>query len=170
MTSEAVTTYDSRPDTWEHINQVRTFIEACIGDLMFRARDHDQTKLEDPELAIFNEYTPKLAGSTYGSDEYKSFLAGMKPALDHHYAAYRHHPEHFENGVKDMNLIDVLEMLCDWKAATMRHADGDLGRSIEINAERFGYGEEFKTLLVNTARSMGWLAASRSETEGVSDG
>ena len=31
---------------------------------------------------------------TYGSDEYKACLTEMKPALDHHYAANRHHPEH----------------------------------------------------------------------------
>jgi len=39
--------------------------------------------------------TPKLAGSTYGSEEYKAFLGQMKPALDHHYAVNDHHPEHF---------------------------------------------------------------------------
>lgn len=156
--------YDSRPDTWAHINQVRRFVLDAVKDLMFRAEDHDQTKLEDPELALFDEYTPKLAGSTYGSDEYKSFLVGMKPALDHHYASYRHHPEHFEDGVRGMNLVDVLEMLCDWKAATMRHADGDLARSIDINAERFGYDEEFKRLLLNTAKWFGWLSSEHKTT------
>jgi predicted acetyltransferase len=48
-------------------------------------------------------------------------------------------------------------MLCDWKAATLRHADGDLGRSIEQNAERFGYGGEMKRLLLNTAKRFDWL-------------
>lgn len=48
-------------------------------------------------------------------------------------------------------------MLADWKAATLRHDDGDLKRSIDINAERFGYGEEIHTLLLTTARDLGWL-------------
>ena len=54
-------------------------------------------------------------------------------------------------------LLDVIEMLCDWKAATMRHADGDLGKSIRINAERYGFGPEIEALLRNTAHRMGWL-------------
>ena len=82
--------------------------------------------------------------------EYKSFLAGLKPALDIHYKNNRHHPEHFANGIKDMTLLDLLEMLCDWKASSERHADGDIYRSIEINQSRFGYSDELKTILKNT--------------------
>lgn len=150
-------TYDSRPDTWEHIDKVRSFLSQIITELQNRSDDHDKTKLEDPELAIFDEYTPKLAGSTYGSDEYKGFLDGMSVGLQHHYTAYRHHPEHFSDGVHDKNLIDIVEMLADWKAATMRHADGNLRRSIEQNADRFGYEQEIRRLLLLTARDLGWL-------------
>jgi hypothetical protein len=62
-----------------------------------------------------------------------------------------HHPEHYSNGIQGMSLLDVIEMLCDWKAATMRHADGDLSKSIEINQKRFGYSDELKSILINTA-------------------
>ena len=98
----------------------------------------------------FDEYTPKLKHCTYGSEEYKSFLAGLKPALDIHYKNNRHHPEHFANGIKDMTLLDLLEMLCDWKASSERHADGNIYRSIEINQSRFGYSDEVKAILKNT--------------------
>ena len=54
------------------------------------------------------------------------------------------------NEVSQMNLIDIVEMLCDWKAATLRHADGDIRKSIEINQKRFGYSDELKQLLINT--------------------
>jgi len=149
--------YDSRPDTWQHIHTVRGLLGETITEMMRRAQQHDQSKLADPERATFDEYTPKLKASTYGSGEYKGFLAGMRVALDHHYAVNSHHPEHFEDGYAGMSLLDVLEMLADWKAATLRHDDGDLDRSISINAERFGYGEEFERLLRTTARDMGWL-------------
>ena len=56
----------------------------------------------------------------------------------------------FENGMKDMNLIDLLEMICDWKASSERHADGDVYKSIEINQKRFGYSDDVKALLKNT--------------------
>jgi hypothetical protein len=52
--------------------------------------------------------------------------------------------------VQDMSLLDVLEMLVDWKAATMRHANGDIRKSIEINQQRFGFSDELKRLMLNT--------------------
>jgi hypothetical protein len=149
--------YDSTSDTLAHIEQVRELLEAVISNLHYRASVHDASKLRDPEKAVFDEYTPKLRDTTYGSDEYKTFLDGMGEGLNHHYAANDHHPEHWQHGVQDMDLLQVIEMLADWKAATLRHADGSLSRSITQNAERFGYGIEFYRLLWNTAKRMGWL-------------
>jgi hypothetical protein len=149
--------YDSRTDTLEHIATVKNFLYRVITDLRRRAELHDASKLIDPEKAVFDEFTPKLRDSTYGSDEYKSFLAAMGDGLAHHYRVNDHHPEHFANGIADMDLLQVVEMLADWKAATLRHADGDLDRSITQNAERFGYGHELEQLLRNTARRLGWV-------------
>lgn len=148
--------YDSRPDTWLHIHRVRELLQQAITDLLHRSHVHDQSKLVEPELSIFNEYTPKLANSTYGSATYKSFLIGMGEGLAHHYRHNRHHPEHWESGVHGMSLIDLLEMLIDWKAATERHADGNIHRSIHINADRFHYSPELITFFLNTARDFGW--------------
>lgn len=141
-------------ETQAHIDNVETLIFKLAAQLVDRAHNHDASKLEDPELEIFTEYTPKLATSTYGSDEYKSFLKEMKVALDHHYKENRHHPEHFKNGIKDMTLVDLIEMIADWKAATMRHNDGNIMRSIELNQERFGYSDELKAILKNTAKEL----------------
>lgn len=140
--------------TMRHIETVRNYLNCVIKALLVRAEQHDQTKLESPEVEIFDEYTHKLRGITYGSDEYKRCMAEMKPAIDHHNANNRHHPEHHANGFKDMDMIDLIELICDWKAATMRHADGDIFKSIAINKKRFGYGDEIEQLLINTAK---WL-------------
>ena len=43
-------------------------------------------------------------------------------------------------------------MICDWKAATLRHNDGNLLKSIETNARRFGYDEQLKQIFINTAK------------------
>ena len=51
-----------------------------------------------------------------------------------------------------MTLVDIVEMLCDWKAASLRHNDGNLLKSIEINANRFGYDDQLKQILINTAK------------------
>jgi len=138
--------------TLRHIETVRNFINLCIKELLTRQEQHDQTKMQSPELEMFQEFTSKLRGATYNSPEYKQFLIDMAPALDHHYREYRHHPQHFKNGILDMNLIDLVEMLCDWKASSMRHNDGNLLKSIQINQQRFKYSDELKAILENTAK------------------
>lgn len=148
--------YDSLPDTTQHIGRVRDLLRAVRVNLIVRAKVHDESKLKDPEKEIFDEFTPKLKGSTYGSPEYMGFLSAMRPALEHHYAHNSHHPEFFANGVDGMSLLDIIEMLCDWKAATERHADGCLEKSIQINAQRFSLSPQLVNILQNTRREMGW--------------
>lgn len=58
--------------------------------------------------------------------------------------------EHY--GIHGMNLIDMIEMLMDWAAATKRHDDGDILKSIEINQKRFGYTNELKQIFINTVK------------------
>ena len=118
--------------------------------LACHAFEHDKSKLEEPEASTFAIYTEKLKGTTYGSDEYKRFLAEMKPALDHHYANNQHHPEYYADGIHGMSLLDLIEMIVDWKAASERHDDGDIRRSVEVNQERFGYDDGLRRILENT--------------------
>lgn len=142
--------YDSRLDTQEHIAEVQGLMEGFARMILLRARAHDASKLSEPEKSAFDAATPKLRALTYGSDEYKQALVDLGPALEHHYGANAHHPEHFPHGIHDMGLIDVVEMFCDWLAATLRHADGDIRKSIDMNAERFGYDEGIRALLLNS--------------------
>lgn len=149
--SELMVPYSSKADTLEHIHTVQVMMNKVIQDLIRRAEEHDASKLESPEVELFDEYTPKLATMEYNSPEYKESLEALKPALEHHYAVNRHHPQHFPGGVKDMNLVDLIEMLCDWKASSQRQPGGNLLKSIEMNRERFEYGRELNAIFVNTA-------------------
>lgn len=149
--------YDSTQDTKQHMRQVRWRIYEVITQFHHRAFQHDRSKLEAPEKAFFDEYTPKLKEIEYGSPEYNDCLNGMSEALVHHYEVNDHHPEHFDGGIHDMDLIQLIEMLCDWKAATLRHENGDLGRSIAQNAKRFDMSEDMEQLLLRTADHLGWL-------------
>jgi hypothetical protein len=179
-------------ETLKHRDNVKGFLDIFIRELTSRGLSHDASKLTDAEIEGFIEYTPKLKSCEFGSDEYKKFLDGLKPSLQHHYRENSHHPEHFpdsqehfccscghilskedldifedydctcvhcnEVGVeidrrytlRGMNLIDILEMLCDWKAASMRHKTGDIRKSIEINKKRFGISEDIEQILLNT--------------------
>ena len=149
-----MTVAECQVETQKHIETVRKYIRFMIDKIEQRGVKHDSSKLETPEVELFAEYTPQLAELHYGSDEYKQSLECLKPALDHHYASNRHHPEHFVNGINDMTLIDIVEMFCDWKASTLRMNDGNLLKSIETNAERFNMDGQLKQILVNTARML----------------
>lgn len=142
--------YDSSIDTFDHIRDVQELLALVSNELIVRGINHDDSKLHDPEKPLFDEYTLKLKNCTYGSDEYKQYLVELKVALGHHYSKNSHHPEHYNDGINDMDLLDVIEMLCDWKAATKRHIDGDIVKSIEINTNRFEIDNQLKQILLNT--------------------
>jgi len=149
--------YDSEADTLKHVRRVQVLVDDFILRLRKRALSHDRSKLHPPEKEIFDLYTPQLATLEYGSEEYKLALANLGPALDHHYEHNRHHPEHHKDGVNGMTLIDLVEMLCDWKAASERHDTGSIAQSLQVNEKRFRLSPQLSRILCNTAMEVGWL-------------
>ena len=141
---------EARQETLKHIENVKKRLKVVVSELVIKGVYHDASKLLHPEAEIFEKYTSKLSSVTYGSKEYKATTKKMAPAIKHHYAKNRHHPEHFENGMAGMTLMDLIELICDWDAAATRHADGDVYKSIEINQERYGYNDMVKQILKNT--------------------
>lgn len=148
--------YDSTDDTKTHIEMVQEKMGHIVALLAHRRAIHDDSKLLPPEKPMYDEFTPKLRGLVYGSDEYKECLKQMGPALAHHYANNSHHPEHYPNGINGMTLLDLVEMLADWKAAGMRHNTGSMEKSLEINRQRFGLSEQLFEIFQNTVRELGW--------------
>lgn len=137
-------------ETQKHINTVSKFINVFVSQLLKRANEHDESKLDTPEFEAFAEYTPKLSKLKYDSPEYKESLKGLDEALSHHYAKNRHHPEHYPNGVDGMTLVDLIEMIADWKSSTLRMHEGNLLKSIEINAQRFNMSPQLTEIFKNT--------------------
>ena len=141
-------------ETKDHIFMVQRLVWSIIPHLNGQVAKHDASKLDSPEKEAFMKAIPKLKDAAYGSDEYKEALKDIKPATDHHNAVNRHHIEHHKDGVLDMSLIDIIEMLADWKAASTRHKDGDIIKSIDIGQNRFGFSDELAQILKNTAIRM----------------
>lgn len=156
--------YDSKTDTLLHIKRVAQLLTEASTELIRRANIHDNSKLNSPEKEFFDEYTPKLAGTTYGSAEYKEFLKQLTVGLNHHYAHNSHHPEHYTRGINDFDLFDLIEMFFDWKAASERHNDGDIYRSIEINKTRFQINEQLCDIFTNTAVRLGYEKYRRDDS------
>lgn len=125
-------------------------------ELLRRGKIHDSSKLEDPEKQYFDQVGGRLSKLTYGTDRYRKSLKELKPALDHHYANNSHHPEHYSNGIDGMDLFDIVEMFCDWKAASERHDDGNFGQSLHVNKMRFNISNQLQNIFENTRRRLKW--------------
>jgi len=132
-----------------HIKEVESLMYSVAKKIGQRAHNHDASKLEQPELDLFAEWGPKLKQMEYGSEEYKSALVQMGTALKHHYENNRHHPEHYDNGVDGMTLVDLVEMVCDWIISS-RRAGGHCLDSLEHNRKRFNLSPQLVRIIANT--------------------
>lgn len=147
---------DSTQDTEEHMRKVQARMGVVLHELKFRASVHDDSKLEEPEKSGYDQLSADLKDIVYGTDEYRAALTAAKPVIDHHYAHNSHHPEHYPNGIAGMSLLDVIEMLCDWKAASERTKQGSIAQSLVHNKARFGISDQLAAILENTVRELGW--------------
>lgn len=146
-------------DVLKHKALVFSYMFRVSMQILWRAIVHDNSKFSGVELSTFQRVFPKLRSTTYGTPEYFELLKELGSALDHHYKVNSHHPEHYVwAGVKgdyeQLTIIDRLEMLCDWAAATKKHDDGDLHDSITKNGGRFKYDFEEKQRLIKSAQEM----------------
>lgn len=121
--------------------------------IIWRAIIHDLSKFKFSEARGFTGHLHKLNSSAYGSEKYINNFHedGIAQAVSLHYDRNRHHPEHFDNGIRAMNLVDLAEMLADWAVASKRAPGGNLLISLNINRGRFGIDYPTLLTLENTA-------------------
>lgn len=142
--------YDSTVDARLHIEIIHRVMEKIISELSYREMHHDDSKFVEPELSTYNKYIPLLKETPFGSKEYVEVRDKMyNDGLKHHFENNRHHPEHFENGIKDMTLVDVVEMFCDWYAASQR-SDTGFEDGLKFNKDKFKMSDELYRVFKNT--------------------
>jgi len=139
-----------RVDTLKHIHEVVKNLNIFITELIKRGEIHDASKLESPELEGYAVFACKLSNIEYGTPEYKKMLDDLKPVIEHHWSKNRHHAEHHKNGINDMDLVDLIEMISDWKAATLRNKNGNINKSLDNNVSRYGLTSQLEQILRNT--------------------
>ena len=122
-------------------------IRKALEELKLNIASHDASKYSDSEFEPYRKNFHSINDEEKAENE-----EDFERAWEHHYTVNSHHPEYWihDNVILDMSLPAILEMLCDWKASSERHADGNIYRSIEINQSRFGYSDEVKDILKNT--------------------
>lgn len=144
-----MTKYNSKDDTNKHRLGVGFLLSDVATELLKRADNHDLSKLQSPEKEMFDIWRPKLDSLPIDSDAYKEALRQMGSALQHHYEHNSHHPENHVGGISGMNLIDLIEMVCDWMAAAKRK---DPNGKVDLvwAKERFGIDEQLLSIISNT--------------------
>jgi hypothetical protein len=125
-----------------------------VSDLQERAMVHDDSKFGADEFPIYASMMDEFAANPFGTTGYFRAKDAIKDATARHFKANRHHPEHFENGVDGMTLVDILEMLADWKAATLNHPEkpGCMIRSLDYGVKKYHISPQLATILLNTIR------------------
>lgn len=119
----------------QHKLWVTTYATQFATQLVARSLVHDLSKFWPDEALGFSRLTKILSTEKYGSEKYKKAL--KSPCIQQHYKRNSHHPEYHSRGVRDMTLLEVTEMWCDWKASLRRVLKGDLKKSLQQNQNRF---------------------------------
>lgn len=150
-----------RKRTSLHIQRVRDNIylwqdkhTEFFEELSTRALDHDKGKFFEPELTpyiwltwenhcLINNISLKL-------DE--TIKYSIAHAISHHITKNRHHPEFYSNP-DNMTKVDLIEMVCDWKAISQEmgekspidYANRVLGKKFHFSPEKC---EEIKKIII----------------------
>lgn len=137
-------------DTYAHMRLVGQSMSDIALEIIIRKSNHDLSKLQPEEQNIYERVTPEFKGVAYGTPEYEQVKAKLGPALEHHYQVNDHHPEHFSNGVSDMNLMQITEMAADWYAAMRRDPNAHLEESLEKLRIKYQIEPQLFAIIANT--------------------
>lgn len=137
-----------------HKNNVEKKMESLCLDLAQRARDHDNSKLESPEYFAWKKMDEEPR-YPYGTPEYFDKKRRYDYVFQEHYKnpKNRHHPEHWPNGVEDMNLLDLIEFLCDmfsYKEANISYSEAV--EMLQTQVKRFKISDDLAWILLNTVK------------------
>ena len=102
---------------WDHRNDVKQLISRFISILGETSKNHDWTKTEEPYRSMFyRDLVATLEGRL-------AFMEGEWAKL-HYTEKERHHLK--RHCPEDVNLFDVIEMICDCVAAGTARSGGDI--------------------------------------------
>ena len=79
-----------------------------------RALDHDLSKYSKQQ---FDLYCDKF---------FRKIECDFNSAWEHHYRNELHHPEKYKENKKEMELLDILEMIIDWHAMSIKFNNSSL--------------------------------------------
>jgi len=144
-------------DTILHVSEIQEALEEMSSELRKRGLAHDRTKFQELEFDAFTSTRLRFKKVDYGTPEYKALVDEIKPVVDHHYANNRHHPNYHEHGINSMTLIDIAEMLADWKVAARRSPNNKFKDTLEFAFNKHGISKQLGQIIKNTLKELNWI-------------
>jgi hypothetical protein len=144
-------------DTLLHISEVKENLEQVATLLRQRGESHDRSKLQEFEFDAFVSTREQFKKANYGTPEYQACVDAIRPAVEHHYRNNRHHTDFHANGVNNMTLIDVVEMIADWKAASRRSPDKKFVDTLDFAKNKYKIDDQLFGIIENTLKELGWI-------------
>lgn len=136
---------------YEHKAKVQKWLFLFSSELYKRALEHDNSKLEEPELSgwIAMDQEPRYK---YGTKEYKNKVDRYQWLMREHWSKNRHHPEYWDihKDEKDKDLIDIIEMMVDWLSYRDHISYVEASELVKKQTERYNFSEELSDLILNT--------------------
>ena len=138
-------------DIKSHIREVSRKINILVKLLKERALKHDKSKLQYPELQGFirMDQEPRYE---YGTPAYFDKMKRYEYVFKHHYENNPHHPEHYDGWICEMDLLDIMEMLCDWTSYREGLTAEEAIATVEQQAKRFHLSDELSSIMLNTLK------------------
>lgn len=134
----------------KHIEYVRKHLAIFIALLRARSIKHDDSKLQEPEFSLWCKMDEEPRYE-YGSDKYIEKMKKHAKVFNMHYKNNRHHPEHFSNlGILGMNLVDIIEMLCDWLGYKEKLSVKEAIDIVDKQMKRYNFSEDLSAIIKNT--------------------
>lgn len=131
---------------------VSATLRAIAYELMRRADLHDQSKLSLDEFEGFAKINVVGRENEYGSDEYYAALKSVDPnPIPVHYSRNDHHPE-FHDKISDMDFPQLVEMVCDWYAASVAYGRTSFQGSLTVSFDRWEFSEGQMFLIQSLAQ------------------
>ncbi len=140
-----------------HKAKVEENILKIIKELNKRLKEHDNDKLQNPIIYDkYAKYSQKQRSLPYGSKEREEIENGsaMGEATRLHVIGNRHHFYDERNSITNnlVDLVDLIEVLCDWISAMRRNPltkDEEIER-LNLIFEKHKIPNTFRQLLLNT--------------------
>lgn len=142
---------ETEKDIKSHIARVEKKMDVLIRLLKDRAANHDKSKLEYPEKQGFIRMD-KEPRYPYGSPEYFDKMKRYDYVLKKHYENNSHHPEHYDGWICEMDLLDIIEMLCDWTSYREGLTPQEAIYTVEQQVKRFHISDELSSIMINTLK------------------